>query len=64
VENMPAFIAWTAWLNPLYYFMDLLRNVMLKGGAPAIFWRDMGALCALGALLWLLAWRRMGQTLN
>jgi ABC-2 type transport system permease protein len=64
VENMPAFIAWTAWLNPMFYFMELLRNVMLKGGAPAIFWRDFGMLAALAALLWVLAWRRMSQTLN
>jgi ABC-2 type transport system permease protein len=64
VENMPVFIAWTAWLNPLYYFMTLLRNVMLKGGDPWVFWQNFLMLAFMASALIWVAWRRMRQTLN
>ncbi len=32
LENMPPFMKILAYCNPLTYFMELLRNIMLKGG--------------------------------
>jgi ABC-2 type transport system permease protein len=32
IENMPMFMRAMAYLDPIYYFLLLLRNIMLKGG--------------------------------
>ncbi len=32
VENMPISIRWLAYIDPLYHYIGLLRNIMLKGG--------------------------------
>jgi ABC-2 type transport system permease protein len=64
VENMPRAVIAAAYLDPLMYFVRLLRNVMLKGGDRYVFWGNFGALClmALGAAS--SAYKRFRQTLN
>jgi ABC-2 type transport system permease protein len=64
VENMPAAISWITWLNPLKYFANLLRNVMLKGGDPFVVWSSIGALALLSVAVAGVAVRRFRQTLN
>jgi ABC-2 type transport system permease protein len=64
VENMPAVVRWITYANPLRYILALLRNVMLKGGDPAVIW---GNIVPLGLLAGVFAWvavRRFRQTLN
>ena len=64
LENMPHWLYSITYLNPLRYFAVLIRNIMLKGGSPELFWPNVAALCVLGAMLFALAWRRFSQTLN
>lgn len=64
VENMPAAIAWVAHLDPLMYFVRLLRNIMLKGGDPHVFARDLGVMVLMAALAAGLSVKRFRQTLN
>ncbi|MDQ7773433.1 MAG: ABC transporter permease [Elusimicrobiales bacterium] len=64
VENMPALLKPAVYLNPLYYFTTLLRNILLKGGDPAVFARDMAALAVMAAATGTLAYKRFKQTLN
>lgn len=64
VENMPPAIIAAAYLDPLMYFLRLLRGVMLKGGDPFIFWSNLGALALMAAAAGSLAYNRFRQTLD
>src|SRR5437867_3954496 len=37
LENMPKAIYWITYLNPLRYFVTLMRNITLKGGDVVVF---------------------------
>jgi ABC-2 type transport system permease protein len=63
IANMPEAIQWLTYVNPLRYFLVILRGIFLKGLGPATLWPQMAALAALGvATLWL-ASRRFHKTL-
>ena len=64
VENMPALLKPAVYLNPLYYFTTLLRNILLKGGDPAAFTYSMTALAAMALVTGAAAYNRFRQTLN
>ena len=53
IANMPEPIQWLTYLNPLRYFLVIIRGVFLKGVGMGILWPQMAALAALGvATLW------------
>jgi len=58
VENMPPYMKIFAYINPLYYFTDLLRNIMLKGGEPTLVARNILILAAMAVILMLLSFSR------
>lgn len=64
LDNMPWALRWITYFNPLRYEVTLLRNVLLKGGDPRVFWTCTGALALLGAATAWLSFRRFSQTLN
>lgn len=64
VENMPRAIIGAAYLDPLMYFMRLLRSIMLKGGDLHVFWTNVGALALMAVFAAGLAYNRFRQTLN
>ncbi len=64
VENMPSAVIAAAYLNPLMYFVRLIRNIMLKGGDPLVFWQNTGVLLLMAAGTVTLAYKRFRQTLN
>jgi len=64
VENMPKAVIAAAYLNPLMYFVRLVRNIMLKGGDTHVFWTNLGALCLMAVFAAGLAYKRFRQTLN
>ncbi|MCL4765495.1 MAG: ABC transporter permease [Hyphomicrobiaceae bacterium] len=64
IANMPEVIQWLTYLNPLRYFLVVVRGIFLKGVGPEILWPQMLALAVLGvALLWLAA-SRFRKTLS
>jgi ABC-2 type transport system permease protein len=63
IANMPKLIQYVTYLNPLRYFLVILRGLFLKGVGVGILWPQMAALAALGlATLWL-AVKRFHKTL-
>lgn len=48
IENMPEIIQYGTYLNPLRYFLVILRGIFLKGNGINILWPQMAALLALG----------------
>ena len=64
VENMPGVFIAAAYLDPLMYFVRLLRNIMLKGGDAAVFWQNTGVLALMACAAAGLAFKRFRQTLD
>ncbi|HBA62213.1 MAG TPA: ABC transporter permease [Elusimicrobia bacterium] len=64
VENMPGAIIAAAYLDPLMYFVRLLRNIMLKGGDLHVLWTNLGALALMALVAAGAAYKRFKQTLN
>ncbi|MBT8144599.1 MAG: ABC transporter permease [Gammaproteobacteria bacterium] len=63
IANMPQVIQWLTYLNPLRYFLVIIRGIFLKGIGPEVLWPQMAALGVLGvATLWL-ASKRFQKTL-
>lgn len=63
IANMPGVVQWLTYLNPLRYFLVIIRGIFLKGVGPSILWPQMAALAVMGlATLWL-ASKRFRKTL-
>ena len=64
IANMPVVIQWFTYLNPLRYFLVIIRGIFLKGVGLDILWPQIAALAAMGlATLWL-ASKRFKKTIN
>ena len=58
ITNMPAWIQWLTYINPLRYILVIIRGIFLKGIGVEILWPEMLALFILGSsLLWLASLR-------
>jgi ABC-2 type transport system permease protein len=64
LENIPKVMVPLTYLNPLSYFVVLLRNIMLKGGNDAVLWKNVLGMAAVGAACALLTAKRFRQKLN
>ncbi len=63
IANMPRVIQWLTYLNPLRYFLVIVRGIFLKGVGPGVLWPQMIALTLMGLLTLILAARRFKKTL-
>lgn len=63
IENMPEVVQWITYLNPLRYFLVIVRGIFLKGIGLQILWPQMFALGVLGAILLWLASLRFSKTM-
>ena len=58
IRNMPPAIRAIAYVNPVYYFMEIVRGIFLKGAGLQALWPEMMFLAVFGAaILALSAWR-------
>jgi ABC-2 type transport system permease protein len=64
IANMPPEIQYITYLNPLRYFLVVIRGIFLKGAGFEILWPHLAALLALGVAIMILAVRRVGKTLD
>jgi ABC-2 type transport system permease protein len=54
IANMPHVVQWATYVNPLRYFLVIVRGIFLKGIGLSVLWPQMLALAAMGlAALWL-----------
>ena len=63
IANMPEVVQWLTYLNPLRYFLIIIRGIFLKGVGMNILWPQMAALAVMGLLILWLASRRFRKTL-
>ena len=63
IANMPKVVQWFTYLNPLRYYLVIIRGVFLKGLGPQVLWPHMLALTLLGMTMLLLAAGRFRKTM-
>jgi len=51
IDNMPVVVQWLTYLNPLRYFLVILRGIFLKGIGLDILWPQYLFLAILGTLV-------------
>ena len=63
IANMPRAVQLLTYLNPLRYFLVIIRGIFLKGVGLSVLWPQMAALGILGAVLLALAASRFRKTM-
>jgi len=64
IENMPEIIQWLTYLNPLRYFLVIIRGIFLKGVGLIILWPQFAALMVLGAIVFAGSIKRFRKRLD
>ena len=63
IANMPEPVQWLTLVNPLRYFLVIVRSIFLKGIGVEVLWSQMLPLLAIGVTALFLAVRRFHKTL-
>jgi ABC-2 type transport system permease protein len=50
IENMPDWVQKITYINPVRYFMFIVREIFLKGAGFAELWRESLYMLSIGAL--------------
>jgi ABC-2 type transport system permease protein len=64
IRNMPEWLQWLTYLDPLRYFLIVIRSVYLKGTGLDILWPQMAAMAALAAGLMTISIFRFHKSLD
>ena len=51
IRNMPVPVQLLSYLNPLRYFMEISRNIFLKGTGITVLWPQMLAMLVFGVTI-------------
>lgn len=51
IRNMPELAQWITYINPMRYFMDIVRGIFLKGVGLEVLWPQTLALVVLGTCI-------------
>ena len=57
IANMPQFVQYVTFLDPLRYFLIVLRGSFLKGAGPSLFWPQYWPLLVIGVISMIVAGR-------
>jgi drug efflux transport system permease protein len=54
IRSMPQAVQWFTYLNPMRYFLEVVRGIFLKGSGFDTLWPNLAALAVFGvAILWM-----------
>ncbi len=59
IENIPPALRWISGLVQARYYIDVVRDSLLRGGGWRASWPRVLAIAAIGAVYYILAWWRM-----
>ncbi|HKA01723.1 MAG TPA: ABC transporter permease [Candidatus Solibacter sp.] len=51
IRNMPAVVQWLTYLNPIRYFIEIVRGIFLKGSGVTVLWPQMLCLAVYGVVI-------------
>lgn len=63
IANMPVLVQYLTYVNPLRYFLVILRGIFLKGAGRDVLWPQMAALLAMGLITLFFTTRRFRKTI-
>jgi ABC-2 type transport system permease protein len=63
IANMPEIVQDFTYLNPLRYFLIIIRGIFLKGVGVTVLWPQILALLLLGLLLLTIAVKKFRKNL-
>jgi ABC-2 type transport system permease protein len=55
IRNMPVFIQYITYLDPLRYFLEIVRGIFLKGAGLSTLWPQLSVLAFYGTAIMLLS---------
>ncbi|MBZ5621400.1 MAG: ABC transporter permease [Acidobacteriia bacterium] len=64
IRNMPMAVQYLTYLNPLRYFIEIVRGLFLKGVGVSVLWPQMLCLAVYGAAILGLSAARFRKTLD
>ena len=64
IRNMPEAVQWLTYINPLRYFMEIVRGVFLKGSGIDVLWPQLLALGVFGVTILFLSAQRFHKRLD
>jgi ABC-2 type transport system permease protein len=64
IVNMPVFVQWLTYLNPLRYMLIIIRGIFLKGVGIDVLWHQYAAMAILGVVVFTGAIRRFRKRLD
>jgi ABC-2 type transport system permease protein len=64
IESMPDIFRWLSYLNPLRYYIQCVRNILLKGVGLEVMWRDVLILFCVAVVLLLSSAARFRKQLS
>jgi len=64
IRNMPRSIQYLTMLNPLRYFIEIVRGLFLKGSGVAVLWPQMVTLAGFGVVILSLSAMRFHKRLD
>ena len=64
IRNMPVVVQWLTYLNPLRYFIDIVRGIFLKGSGFSVLWPQVAVLVVYGLVVLGLSTARFQKKLD
>jgi ABC-2 type transport system permease protein len=64
IRNMPVAVQYLTYLNPLRYFMEIVRSLFLKGAGVEVLWHQMLAMLIFGVTMLTLSTSRFRKRLD
>ena len=64
IRNMPVVVQYLSYLNPLRYFIEIVRGLFLKGAGVSVLWPQMACLAVYGVAVLGLSALRFRKTLD
>jgi len=64
IANMPQVVQYLTYLNPMRYFLVVIRGIFLKGVGVEVLWTQLVPLGIIGACVLVMATRRLHKTLT
>ena len=64
IKNMPDIVQYATWLNPMRWFLEILRGIVMKDVGLAVLWPAVAAQATLAVAFIGIAWVRFSKTLS
>jgi ABC-2 type transport system permease protein len=64
IRSMPEVIQWFTYLNPMRYFLEIVRGIFLKGSGFDVLWPNMAMLAVFGVTILSISVARFRKTIE